>query len=173
MAHSNIKNNNRSKKKRTYILFSLLIFSLIAGIGGYLYFNQSPPQVVVGLPDLDDNLTRLSNEDILKAMQDQVDKDKMRILLKHDIEIDAQGKASVDVRNNGQNAFNIQVEYYLVSNNKILYKSGLIPPNNRIDSIPFENLPDEGSHDVRILYNIYNEQQLVNTTTIDGTITIS
>ena len=73
----------------------------------------------------------------------------MRILLKHDIEVDKEGKASVDVRNNGQNAFNIQVEYYLASNNKQLYKSGLIPPNNRIDSIPFENLPD-GSHDVRI-----------------------
>ncbi|EOH61328.1 MULTISPECIES: hypothetical protein [Enterococcus] len=174
MAHSNnIEKKNHSKKKRTYILFSLLLVCLVAGIGGYFYFNQSPPQVVAGLPDLDDHLSRLSNEDILKAMQDQVDKDKMRILLKHDIEVDKEGKASVDVRNNGQNAFNIQVEYYLASNNKQLYKSGLIPPNNRIDSIPFENLPDAGSHDVRILYNIYNEEKLVNTTTIDGKINIS
>ncbi|MGL9770946.1 hypothetical protein [Enterococcus sp. DIV0996a] len=116
MAHSNnIEKKNHSKKKRTYILFSLLLVCLVAGIGGYFYFNQSPPQVVAGLPDLDDHLSRLSNEDILKAMQDQVDKDKMRILLKHDIEVDKEGKASVDVRNNGQNAFNIQVEYYLAS----------------------------------------------------------
>ena len=28
-------------------------------------------KVVAGLPDLDDHLSRLSNEDILKAMQDQ------------------------------------------------------------------------------------------------------
>ncbi|THE16167.1 hypothetical protein E1H99_00505 [Enterococcus hirae] len=177
MAHRtiNIKHTNSSKKKKTYILISLIALFLMAGIGGYFYFNQSPPQIVTGLPDLDDNLTKLSNEEILKAMQDEVDKDKMRIILKHNIEIDADGKANIDVRNSGQNVYNIQVEYYLASNNKELYKSGLIPPNNRIDSIPFKNLPNqgEGSYEVKIFYNIYNETELVNTTTIDGAINIS
>ncbi len=39
MAHSNnIEKKNHSKKKRTYILFSLLLVCLVAGIGGYFYF---------------------------------------------------------------------------------------------------------------------------------------
>lgn len=146
---------------------------MILGIGGYFYLNQSPKQVVIGLPDLDENISQLTNDDLLKKMQAEVDKDNIRIVLKHEIEIDDNGKANVDIRNVATNAYNIQVEYYLVSNQKKLYVSSLIPPNQGISSVAFKNLPSSGTHDVKIYYKIYDDKELINTTTIDGTLKVS
>lgn len=163
----------RKRKKSTYILVATFILCLILGIGGYFYFNQSPPQVVAGLPDLDENISQLNNDELLKKMQDEVDKDNIRIVLKHEIELDEDGKANVDIRNVGVNAYNIQVEYYLASNQKKLYASGLIPPNSGIASVTFKNMPSSGTHSLKIYYKIYDKKELINTTTIDGTLKIS
>ena len=76
----------------------------------------------------------------------------------------------MDVRNVGVNSYNIQVEYYLASNQKKLYVSGLIPPNNGIESVAFKNMPSSGTHGIKIYYKVYDEKELINTTTIDGTL---
>ena len=146
---------------------------LAIGVGGYYYFNQSPPKVVTGLPEVDKNISKLSNDDLLKLMQAEVDKDNIRITLKHEIEVDQSGNATVDIRNTGENAYNIQVEYYLASNQKKLYISGLVPPNNGIASVPFKNIPNKGEHAVKIYYKIYDKQELINTTMIDGVLIVS
>ncbi|OJG81868.1 hypothetical protein RV14_GL002411 [Enterococcus ratti] len=106
-------------------------------------------------------------------MQAEVDKDNVRILLKHEIEVNKDGKANVDIRNVGVNAYNIQVEYYLAANKKKLYVSGLIPPNNGIASVPFQNMPSSGTHNLKIYYKVYDKKELINTTTIDGVLKIS
>ena len=167
MAH---KMNKR--KKSTYIIIVASLLFLLLGIGGYFYFNQSPPQVVAGVPDMDENISKLNNDELLKKMQDEVDKDNIRIVLKHEVELDEDGKANVDIRNVGANAYNIQVEYYLASNQEKLYASGLIPPNNGISSVTFENMPSSGTHNLKIYYKIYDKKELINTTTIDGTLKI-
>ncbi len=160
-------------KKRTYILATLVLLLFAIGVGGYYYFNQSPPKVVTGLPELDKNISKLNNDELLKLMQAEVDKDNIRITLKHEIEVDKDGNANIDIRNSGENAYNIQVEYYLASNQKKLYVSGLIPPNNGIASVPFENMPSKGEHAVKIYYKMYDNQELINTTTIDGTLSVN
>ena len=48
----------KQRKKSTYILITFSVVLLILGISGYFYFNQSPPQVVTGLPDFDENITQ-------------------------------------------------------------------------------------------------------------------
>ena len=161
------------RKKSTYIIIVASLLFLLLGIGGYFYFNQSPPQVVAGVPDVDENISKLNNDELLKKMQDEVDKDNIRIVLKHEVELDEDGKANVDIRNVGANAYNIQVEYYLASNQKKLYASGLIPPNNGISSVTFENMPSSGTHNLKIYYKIYDKKELINTTKIDGTLKIS
>ena len=172
IAHSNNATQDKNKK-RTYILIALVVLFFALGVGGYYYFNQSPPKVVTGLPELDKNISKLNNDDLLKLMQTEVDKDNIRITLKHEIEVDKNGKANVDIRNSWENADNIQVEYYLATNQKKLYVSGLVPPNNGIASVPFENIPNKGEHTVKIYYKMYDKQELINTTTIDGTIIVS
>ena len=162
----------KQRKKSTYILITFSVVLLILGISGYFYFNQSPPQVVTGLPDFDENITQLNNGELLKKMQEEVDKDNVRIVLKHEIELNKEGKAHVDVRNVGVNSYNIQVEYYLASNQKKLYVSGLIPPNNGIESVAFKNMPSSGTHGIKIYYKVYDEKELMNTTTIDRTLRI-
>ena len=172
IAHSNNATQDKNKK-RTYILIALIVLFFALGVGGYYYFNQSPPKVVTGLPELDKNISKLNNDDLLKLMQTEVDKDNIRITLKHEIEVDKNGKANVDIRNSRENAYNIQVEYYLATNQKKLYVSGLVPPNNGIATVPFENIPNKGEHTVKIYYKMYDKQELINTTTIDGTIIVS
>jgi hypothetical protein len=166
------KINAQKKKKGVKSIVAIILLGIIC----FCLFKmfEQPTRVVSGLPENDANLSTITNEDLLKMMQDEVDKDNLNILLINDIDVNNSTKSAlVDVRNSYKSAYGIQVEYFLTEGNKLLYRSGLIPPNNRLKEVVFDHVPEAGVHDIYINYHTYDEQKMLATTVIDGQLTVN
>jgi hypothetical protein len=162
-----MEKKNTTKKKRRLIWASLLILTVAAG---YFIFRslQEPPRVISGLPDIDQNLEAMTDEETLALMQDEVDKNNIQVNLKHEIPVTEEGIAQIDVRNQATNAYNVQVDYLLKDGNRRVFRSGLIPPNNQLLQAELTEELEAGEHEVTIYYKVFDETQEINTATFDG-----
>jgi hypothetical protein len=159
--------SNTTKKKRKLMWFVLLIFAAVAG---YFIFQslEEPPRVISGLPDIDQNLEAMTDEETLALMQDEVDQNNIQVNLKHEIQVTEDGVARIDVLNQPTNAYNVQVDYILKDGNRRVFRSGLIPPNNQLLEAELTEELEAGEHEVTIYYKIFDEDQEINTATFDG-----
>lgn len=162
-----MEKKNTIKKKRRFIWAGLLILAVTAG---YFIFRslQEPPRVISGLPDIDQNLEAMTDEETLALMQDEVDKNNIQVNLKHEIPVTEEGVAQIDVLNQPTNAYNIQVDYLLKDGNRRVFRSGLIPPNNQLLQAELSEKLEAGEHEVTIYYKVFDETQEINTATFDG-----
>lgn len=173
----NIENQEEQKKKRNLIILLLLLLLLLAsGLTAYFlrdhFFGES--KVVSGLPELETNLEVMTDDEMLKFMQSEVDKDKVNINLKHEISVSKETNiAQLAVKNKPTNAYNVQVEYILKEGNKRVYKSGLIPANRQLMEAKLTEKLSEGTHDMRIIYTIFDDEKEINQSTIDGVFYVS
>lgn len=173
----NIENQEEQKKKRKLIILLLLLLLLLAsGLTAYFlrdhFFGES--KVVSGLPELETNLEVMTDDEMLKFMQSEVDKDKVNINLKHEISVSKETNiAQLAVKNKPTNAYSIQVEYLLKDGNECIYQSGLIPPNRQLMEVKLAKKLSEGTHDVRIIYTIFDDEKEINQSTIDGVFYVS
>lgn len=161
------------KKRRKIIMIILFLLLVLLGALAYNYF-QRPVKVISGLPQLEENASKITNKDMLKQMQVEVDKNNLKIILNHEIAIDSTEKlATVDIVNSAANNYSIQVKYVLNETDKVIYESGLIHKNHHVLKVKMYNLPDIGTHKVKIYYSIYDKDKLINIITFDGEIKIS
>ncbi|MDA3973670.1 hypothetical protein PF023_06405 [Enterococcus thailandicus] len=163
---------DKKKKRRLLILLLLLLVALAAFFS--LYFFRETPKVISGLPDVEQNLEKMTDEEMLKFMQSEVDKDNFNINLKHEITVSKENNiAQIAVKNKPTNAYSIQVEYLLKDGNKQIYKSGLIPANRQLMEAKLTENLSEGSHEVMIVYTIFDDEKEINQSTIDGVLYVS
>ncbi|ASZ07662.1 hypothetical protein [Enterococcus thailandicus] len=173
----NINNQEEQKRKRKLIVLLFLVILLLAsGMTAYFLKDRffTEPRVISGLPELETGLEVMSDEQMLKFMQSEVDKDKININLKHEISVSKETNvAQLAVKNKPTNAYSIQVEYLLKEGNEQLYKSGLIPTNRQLSEVKLKKSLSEGSHEVMIIYTIFDEEKQINQSTIDGVLYVS
>ncbi|MBO0480987.1 hypothetical protein [Candidatus Enterococcus courvalinii] len=166
----------KKKKKKLIILLLLLLLILGSGVTAFILRDKffSEPKVVSGLPELESDLEVMTDEQMLKFMQSEIDKDKVNINLKHEIAVSKETNvAQFEIKNKPTNAYNIQVQYLLKKGNKQIYKSGLIPPNRQLMEAKLEKELLEGSYDISIVYTVFDNEKEINQATIDGVLYVS
>lgn len=170
-----VEQRAKENKKKTRRLLILLLLLLVA-LGSFFsfYFFRETPKVISGLPDVEQNLEKMTDEEMLKFMQTEVDKDNFNINLKHEITVSKETNvAQIAVKNKPTNAYSIQVAYLLKEGNEQVYKSGLIPANRQLMEAKLAKDLSKGSHEVTIVYTIYDDEKEINQSTIDGVLYVS
>lgn len=168
-----VEQKDNKKKKRRLLILLLLLFVALGSFFSFYFFRETP-KVVSGLPDVEQNLEKMTDEEMLKFMQSEVDKDNFNINLKHEITVSKESNiAQLAVKNKPTNAYSIQVEYLLKEGNERIYKSGLIPANRQLMEAKLSKKLSEGNYEVMIIYTIFDDKKEVNQSTIDGVLYVS
>lgn len=178
MDNSGTQKKQISKKKKWALLILLLLILLGIGIvvmhqfGFFRYPWEKPVTALYsGKPGM---LPTLSEEDALKMLQEQADKDQVRIQINSQPMRGEDGTYDVMIQNIETNLYDQVVKIYLGKDmyGDLLYDSGRIKPGYYIDVAEFKINLEPGIYDATGYVTNYDGDEKLSTTSIEMVVII-
>lgn len=126
------KQKNSKKRKALFVLFFTLFLLSVAGLS-FKYFYHVPEVTMTGNVEDSQFAKTMSEEELLKYLQDKADKNNFHIQVDTSMEFEnAKTSGSVVIKNSPKNQYSLRVVTYLDEDKKKVYDSGLIAPKEYV-----------------------------------------
>ena len=158
------KSNNNNKSLVIVIIALIVVFLLL--LGGLLYYflvlkdkNAYRPVNAAGgkreAEALQGSLKIMTPEEIQEALDNIVEEGMFRISIASKIVAYEDGRATVNIENNLQNRYVMQVSIYLDGSNEEIYATDLIDPGYYIKDTVFSHGLRQGEYDAMAVFTAY------------------
>ena len=160
------KKFKKSSKKKTPLF--LLLFSAIAGIAAYVYFNsnfQSEKNIIVNnfFPNqgsaVEGHLPDMTEDEIREQMQKEADKSIFSFKINSQpLFEDGNDEGTLGIENPQHNVYPFVVEIFLNETGEKIYDSGGILPNHHIATAKLMKTLSKGTHTATAYINAYDPE---------------
>lgn len=157
-----------AEKKRMILLVLLLL--LISLIAAYVFFYRTP-QTLVNSDKADSSfIKKMTDDELLKYMQKEADKNYVRLTLNTQMEWQAGQKVGkVHIQNPPANEHAMRVKTYLVKTGELIYHSGIIRPKHYVLEGQLKKTLTSGNYKTRSRIEFLDSnQKVVGKSTIAG-----
>lgn len=147
------ENKNTNKKRNRIIALILLLLLLLCS---FMFFRGSDilngnlnKDAVIGM------LPGTSREELLAEMQKEVDASLFNFNINSKVTLKDKSM-NIELQNPPSNYYNMKVEIKLVDDNKVVYKSGLLKPNQYIEDAKIRTNLNIGEYKALATLTAYN-----------------
>ncbi|WP_285119904.1 hypothetical protein [Lactococcus petauri] len=168
---------SNTKKKKKKILFLLLFVILIfcAGCFSFKFFYHRPEVTLSGNVTDSQFAKTMSEDDLMKYLQDKANKDNVHIQVDTSMEFDKGSElGSVVIKNSPKNQYSLRVITYIDEGNKKIYDSGLIAPKEYVTEGKLLTNVSKGSYKTTSKVMYYDSSnKIVGQSNVLGTLTVN
>lgn len=157
-------------------MIAFFIVLLGSAVGGFWYFNaRSVPEVVMNLEGDASFVKDMSEEELMRFMQDKADKDYVRLKIDTNMRFDsAEDPGSVNIQNPPSNEYAIEVTTYIEGEDKQIYSSGVIEPKQYVSEGKLLRKIAAGTYKTLSTVEFLDaEKNVVGTSSVVGELTVA
>ena len=155
--------NNNNKKLLVIIIVLISVFVLLLGGVLYYFLMVRKPAIPQATPQggkregeaLKGSLNVMTPEEIQEALDNIIEEGMFRISIASKIVAYEDGRATVNIENNLQNRYVMQVSIYLNGSNEEIYATDLIDPGYYIKDTRFNRSMRQGEYDALAVFTAY------------------